>query len=218
MNEQVKNLVQQIRALEDELSAILKKQEKEIRYRVNGTRIEFEHKFKEAQQKLKIGIFHWLRASKLNNIISAPFIYAMIVPLVFLDICITLYQSICFRLYHVPKVSRSDYMIFDRHQLGYLNIIEKVNCSYCAYGVGLVAYSREIIARTEQYWCPIKHANKLLHPNQRDLFFIPYGEGEGFHAKQELFRRALTDEEIPEIDMDDTGDKDSDQSKPSDKQ
>ncbi|WP_372883176.1 hypothetical protein [Psychromonas sp.] len=219
MNEQVKKLVQQIRGLEDELSVILKKQEKEIRYRVNGTRIEFEKKFKEAQKKLKVGIFRWLRTSKLNNLLSAPFIYAMIVPIVILDICITLYQFVCFRLYHIPRVSRSDYMIFDRHHLAYLNVIEKINCSYCAYGVGLIAYSREIIARTEQYWCPIKHANKLLHPNKRDLFFMPYGKGEGLHSKQELYRRALSDEEIPVTDIEENG-KDSEQFKstPSDKQ
>ena len=217
MNEQVKKLVQQIRELEDELSVILKKQEKEIRYRVSGTRIEFEKKFKDAQIKLKVGIFRWLRSSKLTNILSAPFIYAMIFPLVILDICITLYQFICFRLYRIPKVSRSDYMIFDRHRLGYLNIIEKINCSYCAYGVGLIAYSREIIARTEQYWCPIKHASKLLHPNQRDLFFIPYGEGEGLQAKQEIFRRALADEEIPLMDIEED-DKEPEKSTPSDKQ
>lgn len=218
MNEQVKNLVRQIRELEDELSVALKKQEKEIRYRVIGTRIEFEKKLKKTHRKLKIGIFRWLGSSEPNNILSAPFIYAMIVPLLILDICITLYQSICFRLYHIPKVSRADYMVFDRHQLAYLNIIEKINCTYCAYTVGLIAYVREITARTEQYWCPIKHANKLLHPNQRDLFFIPYGEGENFHAKQALFRRALSKGEIPETNMTDSEKSASNQPKQPDKQ
>ena len=204
MNEQINNLVKQIKELEEELRLALKKQEKDIRYRVIGKRIKFEKKIKQAHKKLKIGIFHWLRSSKLNNILSAPFIYGMIVPLLFLDACLSLFHAACFRLYHIPKVRRSDYMIFDRHQLAYLNIIEKVNCTYCSYAVGLVAYAREITARTEQYWCPIKHANKLLHPNQRDLFFIPYGKGEDFQRKQVLFRRALSKGQIHEIDFSDS--------------
>lgn len=44
--------------------------------------------------------------------------------------------------------------------LSYLNAIEKLNCVYCGYGNGVIAYGREIIARTEQFWCPIKHASK----------------------------------------------------------
>ncbi len=206
MNEQVKNLVEQITRLEEELSVVLKKQEKEIRYRVNGTRIEFEKKLKETHQNLKVGIFRWLGSSKPNNVMSAPFIYAMIVPLLILDGCITLYQSICFQLYHIPKVSRAEYMVFDRHHLGYLNIIEKINCTYCAYAIGLIAYAREITSSTEQYWCPIKHAGNLLHPNQREIYFIPYGESEAFHAKQAQFRRALSKGEVPIINDTDTED------------
>lgn len=206
MNEQIKNLVQQIRRLEEELSEILKTQEKEIRARVYGTRLEFEKKLRESHQKLKMSIYRWLRESKFNNVLSGPFIYGMLVPLLFLDVTLTLYQVICFRLYRIPRVSRSNYMVFDRQHLAYLNLIEKVNCTYCAYAVGLFAYAREISARTEQYWCPIKHAGKLLHPDQRDFYFIPYGEGENFHEKQAQFRCALAKGEIPVINIDDTED------------
>jgi len=49
---------------------------------------------------------------------------------------ITVYQSVCFPIYGVARVKRSDYLAFDRGQLAYLNAIEKFNCVYCSYGNG----------------------------------------------------------------------------------
>lgn len=76
----------------------------------------------------------------------------MIIPLAITDIVITVYQLICFPIYGIKKVKRSDYIIFDRHNLNYLNFIEKFHCTYCAYGTGMIAYISEIVARTEQYF------------------------------------------------------------------
>lgn len=50
----------------------------------------------------------------------------------------------------------------DLQKLVYLNGIEKFNCLSCGYGYGVISYTREIIARTEQYWCPIKHARRVV--------------------------------------------------------
>ncbi len=36
---------------------------------------------------------------------------------------------------------RGAHFTFDRHRLGYLNLIEKLNCDYCAYANGLFAYA-----------------------------------------------------------------------------
>ena len=89
----------------------------------------------------------WLFSSRIRNILSSPFIYAMIMPIAFFDITTMFHQHICFRLYGIRRVKRSDYMVMDRHQLAYLNGIEKLNCVYCGYGKGVVAYTREVIAR-----------------------------------------------------------------------
>jgi hypothetical protein len=56
------------------------------------------------------------------------------------------------RLWH-PKVRRSDYIILDRQKLRYLNSIERLNCAYCGYANGAIAYVQEIAGRTEQHWC-----------------------------------------------------------------
>ncbi len=197
MNEKIERLVRQINELEDELKATLLEQQAEIRYRVEGTRIEFEKKIKQTHRQLRVGLFRWLRSSKPRNVLSAPFIYGMILPMTFMDLTLTLYQWVCFRLYRIPRVQRSDYIVIDRHQLAYLNLIEKLNCSYCAYANGLLAYAREITSRTEQYWCPIKHARKMLDPHRRYLYFLPYGEAEDYHLKQRQYRRALRRGDIP---------------------
>lgn len=197
MNEKIERLVRQINELEDELKATLLEQQAEIRYRVEGTRIEFEKKIKQTHRQLRVGLFRWLRSSKPRNVLSAPFIYGMILPMTFMDLTLTLYQWICFRLYRIPRVQRSDYIVIDRHQLAYLNLIEKLNCSYCAYANGLLAYAREITSRTEQYWCPIKHARKMQDPHRRYLYFLPYGEAEDYHLKQRQYRRALRRGDIP---------------------
>lgn len=211
MNEKIERLVRQINELEDELKATLLEQQAEIRYRVEGTRIEFEKKIKQTHRQLRVGLFRWLRSSKPRNVLSAPFIYGMILPMTFMDLTLTLYQWICFRLYRIPRVQRSDYIVIDRHQLAYLNLIEKLNCSYCAYANGLLAYAREITSRTEQYWCPIKHARKMLDPHRRYLYFLPYGEAEDYHLKQRQYRRALRRGDIPLYNVLEAEDLNSDQ-------
>jgi len=114
---------------------------------------------------------------------DAPVIYAMIVPFVILDITITIYQWICFPVYGIEKVKRGDYFIFDRYHLAYLNILEAINCAYCSYGNGLMAYASEIAGRTEQYWCPIKHARKAISAHQLYIGFADFGDAETFRKK-----------------------------------
>jgi hypothetical protein len=82
-------------------------------------------------------------------------------------------------------------MNFDRHQLSFLNAIEKFHCTYCAYGNGLIAYATEILARTEQYFCPIKHARKMIGTHARYKKFIDYGDASDYQNRLEQFRQDL---------------------------
>ncbi len=197
MNDRIRKLLLQIETLKRELQTVLKEQEQEILYRVEGTRIEFEDKLKQTHQELKEGVFSWLRSSEPRNVLSAPFIYGMFVPVLFMDLSLTLYQQVCFRLYRIPRVSRKEYLVFDRHHLAYLNLIQKINCVYCAYVNGVISYAREITSRTEQYWCPIKHARKVADPHERYLYFVPFGDAEGLQRREEALRDALSKEEMP---------------------
>lgn len=143
---------------------------------------------------MKTSFFRWLISYRPQNLLTGPVIYAMIVPLVITDIFISFYQLTCFPIYGIKKVRRGDYIIFDRQQLGYLNFIEKFHCTYCAYGSGMIAYISEIVARTEQYFCPIKHARKVLGTHARYARFLEFGEAEDYEAKLEEFRQQLAQE------------------------
>ena len=115
----------------------------------------------------------------LRYALSAPFIYGMIVPAVFLDASIEIYHRIAFALYQLPYVRRSDYIRIDRHRLSYLPWYDKINCTYCGYVNGLFAYAVKIAGETEKYWCAIKHKNvpNFIEPEyQKD--FLPYGDAE----------------------------------------
>jgi len=183
VNSNINELVDKIAALEKKLLDELDTQQEKFHYHLEGTRVKFEQEILEAHRKLKIAVLPWLFSSKVRSIISAPFIYAMIVPILFFDITITLYQHICFRLYGIRRVDRSKYIVMDRHQLAYLNGVEKLNCLYCGYGNGVVAYTREVIARTEQYWCPIKHARRVVGSHRYYNKFADYGHAEHYHTQ-----------------------------------
>jgi len=191
MNEKIRRVLGDIARLEEELAALIHQQQEELHYRIEGSKIRFEENLRRIHRELKTGIFAWLRESELRNVITAPFIYAMIVPLVLLDLSLSIYQAVCFPLYGVPKVRRSSYFAFDRHHLGYLNVIEKLNCAYCGYADGLLAYARQIVSRTETYWCPIKHARKMLDPHRRYARFADFGDAEEYEAYANALREEV---------------------------
>jgi hypothetical protein len=91
-------------------------------------------------------------------------------------------------------VKRADYFAFDRGHLAYLNALEKLNCAYCSYANCLIAYVREIAARTEQYWCPIKHARRVTGSHARYMQFDDYGDAEGYQKRAEELRALLARE------------------------
>ena len=115
------------------------------------------------------------------HLLSAPFIFAMIVPLVILDIGIEIYHRICFPLYGIAYGSRSKYISLDRMKLSYLDGMEKVFCAYCSYANGLLPYSAKIAGETEKYWCGIRHPEKkdfIEPPHHKD--FLPNGDEAAF--------------------------------------
>lgn len=195
MNDRMRQLLEQIVALEAELRAELQAQQSRWFYRIVGRRVEFEQAIREAHRRLKVGIFRWLATVRPQNYLTAPIIYGMIIPIVFFDLCLMIYQLTCFPIYRIARVRRSDYIVFDQRHLAYLNWIEKLDCLYCSYGNGLVAYAREIFARTEQYFCPIKHARSVRGTHERYAKFIDYGDAEGLHQKFEELRVALIRED-----------------------
>lgn len=191
MNEKINDILLQMAELEAQLRDAVLTQESKMFFQIKGKRVEFEASVRQAHRKLKTGVLRWLVRDRPQNLLTGPLIYGMALPLLLMDVCVTFYQWVCFPIYGITRVRRSDYLVFDRRHLGFLNFIEKFHCTYCEYGNGLMAYMTEILARTEQYFCPIKHAHKVLGTHGRYNRFLEYGEAEAYEAKLEEFRVAL---------------------------
>lgn len=191
MNDRIQQLLLRMTALEDELQEALHQQETSMLFEIRGKRVEFEHSVRQAHRRLRSRFFHWLVTYRPQNLLTGPVIYSMIIPLAILDLFVTIYQAVCFPVYGIAKVQRASYIVLDRQQLEYLNFIEKFHCSYCAYGSGLIAYVYEIVARTEEYFCPIKHARRILGTHSHYPRFLDYGDAADYEARLEAFRVAL---------------------------
>lgn len=143
-------------------------------------KIVFTKEAREANKKKKISIFESIFSARVREILSIPFIYGMLIPALFLDIFLFIYQHTAIRLYKIPIVKRSDYIVFDRKELDYLNLIQKINCLYCSYVNWLFSYAVEVWWRTEKYWCPIKSAKKMKVNHDWQRYFADYGDPEWF--------------------------------------
>jgi len=194
LTSRIEEMVSRIHALEAELESEMRSRKEDLLEDFEEKCARFEKELIEQQKRFRVGLLKYLWTSDLRSFLAAPFIYILIFPLLFLDICISLYQSICFPLFGIQKVQRADYIVFDRAHLAYLNLFEKMNCAYCSYGNGLLAYAREIAGKTEQYWCPIKHAKRvyLSHPYYKR--FSAYGDAATYQDNLKRLREELKHE------------------------
>ena len=192
MTQRMKEIAQTIVDLQAELDREIEHRRRALGVRVHDRLVEFERGIVIEQRKLKTSVRAFFARSSFGAVISAPVIYSMLLPLLLLDIWISFYQAICFRAYGIARVERRDYIAFDRGRLAYLNWVEALNCAYCAYANGVIAYAREIGSRTEQYWCPIKHALRISDPHQRYYEFLEFGDAEGYRTRLAAFRALLS--------------------------
>lgn len=190
MDTRIRDLLVKIEALEDELREAVHERESRVFFTIKGKRVEFEHSIRKMHESAKRSIPRWLLGAKPRNFIPLPVIYGMLLPLALFDLSLVIYQALCFPIYRIARVRRADYFVYDRHHLGYLNFFERLNCEYCAYANGLFAYATEIGARTEQYFCPIKHARKVLGTHGRYAHFLDYGDATDYGQRTAQLREA----------------------------
>jgi hypothetical protein len=191
MSDHIHRLLHRIRALEDELELELAKRQLELSFAIHDGKVRFEQAILARHRTLRVHVVPYVLGARPAMLLTAPLIYALLLPLALLDLFVSLYQAVCFPVYGIAKVRRRDFLIFDRSQLAYLNAIERLNCGYCSYANGLIGFVREIAGRTEQYWCPIKHARRVVasHPHYAD--FVDYGDAERYQQALPELRRVL---------------------------
>jgi hypothetical protein len=195
MAKELEELQHKLRELEAEFEEKLQQRRSEFRYRIRNDRVVFEEAMVQEHKKLKEGLVSFLRRTEWSVLVIAPLTYGMALPLMLLDVFVSLYQAACFPILGIPKVTRSKYIRLDRTKLAYLNGLQKFNCLYCGYANGLIAYVREIAGRTEQYWCPIKHALRVKSPHPHYRNFLEYGDAKGFRHRLQDLRDELKESE-----------------------
>ncbi len=191
MNERVAALMQRIQQLEEELEVELTAAQVRFHYYVERGRVFFEEGVRERQRVFKRSVGKLLAGMELRDIAAALVTLAMGGPLLLLDLFLWIYQLVAFGVYGIEKVHRADFVVIDRHHLAYLNWIEKFNCIYCGYANGLFAYAKVIAGRTEQFWCPIKHAQRVHAPHTRYARFTEYGDAESYRSELARLRAEL---------------------------
>ncbi len=127
---------------------------------------------------------------QIKQIISSPFILGAIIPIIILDLWVIIYQAVAFPLYGIKKVKRKHYIKIDRHKQNTINAFEKFYCAYCGYANGAVHYWQEVIARTEQYWCGIKHKeSKTFIPPKHHKNFAKYNNYKDLKEKYPFYNK-----------------------------
>ena len=183
MTSQLAVLMEKMRSVEAEIETELARRQEELRFRFENNRIVFEDEMLRVHRAIKTRVSRYLSQANPLIMLTAPVIYSLLIPIALLDIFVIIYQATCFPVYKIPQVRRRDYLIFDRHHLAYLNIIEKINCAYCSYANGAISFAREVAARTEVYWCPIKHARRILGPHPHYQGFADFGDAEEYRKQ-----------------------------------
>lgn len=124
----LEQIITDIKKLEEELFAELQKKQDEYFYVIKGKKIQFEEETRQYHKTLATKLHVYLANATIPVILTAPIIWSCLIPAVMMDLFVSVYHSTCFRVYGIPLVKRSDYIVIDRHSLQYLNLIEKLNC------------------------------------------------------------------------------------------
>jgi len=183
MNDAIVEIIDKIKTLQNDLEQEYEVKRAQFHYQLERRKVRFEQEVRARHLAMRKGLLAFWRESSVLNFIAAPVIYALVVPLVLLDVSLCLFQWICFPIYGIKRVTRADFVVIDRHHLAYLNGVEKLNCAYCGYANGVLAFAREIASRTEKRWCPIKHASRVKGVHQRYYEFYEYGDAESYRAR-----------------------------------
>lgn len=179
--------------LERELAIELRAMRHELLYTIHKKKVRFREEAGKRHRELAARWSEYVYDSGALIILTIPVIWSALVPVAILDVVVSAYQLVCFPVYGIPRVKRGDYVVIDRHALHYLNAIEKLNCVYCGYFNGIMGYVREVAARTEQYWCPVRHARPVKSVHGRYRHFFAYGDAEGYRKGLAEVRRRFDD-------------------------
>jgi hypothetical protein len=120
MSASVDRIVGRLRDAEEDLKRDVDEQQRRWQYRIHRGRVWFDKELGEAHRRLRQTIPAYIREGSAFNLLTAPVIYSLIIPLALLDVWTTAYQWVCFPIYGVARVRRRAYFVIDRRHLAYL--------------------------------------------------------------------------------------------------
>jgi hypothetical protein len=93
VRDEITHLAESIRALERQLEVALAKRRVELNYDVHEGVVWFEQVVIARHRLLKKRLLNYVMGARLTMILSAPAIYALIIPLLLLDLFVWVYQG-----------------------------------------------------------------------------------------------------------------------------
>ena len=116
MNSRIDEIFDAIRVLEENLKKELEIEEKKLSQSIQS-----------AQKEFKETLLHYLWRTPFLHYLTAPIIYAGIIPAFILEFFLFFYQHINFRIYKIAPVNRKEYFVYDRANLDYLTQLSHLN-------------------------------------------------------------------------------------------
>ncbi|MFZ2189915.1 MAG: hypothetical protein WAV48_03990, partial [Candidatus Magasanikiibacteriota bacterium] len=120
MNQSIKQIVDKINSLNKQLSDKYNQLAEKYGFYFSGRKVVFLKEIKRINKSFKIPVWKYVVPQNIRHLLSMPFIYMMIIPAFILDFFLTLYHMVAFPLFHIPKVNRKDFIVYDRQFLDYL--------------------------------------------------------------------------------------------------
>jgi hypothetical protein len=114
MNQRIAQIIERIRQPEAELEAEFARRRMELAFTVKGHVVHFELPVLMRHRKLKASLSRYILGARPLLILTTPIIYSLLLPLVRLDLFVSLYHLVCFPIFGIAGVRRSHYMVMDR--------------------------------------------------------------------------------------------------------
>ena len=104
MSTRMDDLLARMRTLQDELEEEIAEKRVAFRYKLENGRIVWEEEARRQHRALRIRWLRFLAYTRPMVLLTAPFIYSLIIPFVLLHLFVIIYQAACFPVYGIPKV------------------------------------------------------------------------------------------------------------------
>ena len=85
MNPQIADILERMRQLEEELEADFKLRRLALQADFEHRRVHFEEAIVARQKRFKTGLLAYLLGAELRHVVSAPFVYGLLLPMLVLD-------------------------------------------------------------------------------------------------------------------------------------